>query len=67
MLDDRPCVETMIVYDSKKKDVPTIDGETKIPFFVVIFSSLDVLIWIRVEIGKNDFASSKIQKFLKNF
>jgi hypothetical protein len=25
------------------------------------------LIWIRVEIGKNDFASSKIQKFLKNF
>jgi hypothetical protein len=44
MLDDRPCVETMIVYDSKKKDVPTIDGETKIPFFVIIFSSLNILI-----------------------
>jgi hypothetical protein len=28
----------------RKKDIQTIDEETKIPFFVIIFSSLDVLI-----------------------
>jgi len=27
-----------------KKDVPTIDEETKIPFFVVSFGSLDIFI-----------------------
>jgi hypothetical protein len=27
-----------------KKDVPTIDEKTKIPFFVVIDGSLDILI-----------------------
>jgi hypothetical protein len=32
------------VYNSRKKDVPTIEEETKIPFFAVIFGSLDVLI-----------------------
>jgi hypothetical protein len=40
-----------------KKDVPTIDEETKIPFFSLIFYSLDILIWIRVEVEKQDFAS----------
>jgi hypothetical protein len=28
----------------EKKDIPTIDEETKIPFFVIIFGSLNVLI-----------------------
>jgi hypothetical protein len=28
----------------EKKDIPTIDEETKIPFFVVIFGSLNLLI-----------------------
>jgi hypothetical protein len=32
------------VYNSRKKDIPTIDEETKIPSFVVINGSLDVLI-----------------------
>jgi hypothetical protein len=32
----------MIVH--KKKDVPTIDEETKIPFFAIIFGSLNILI-----------------------
>jgi hypothetical protein len=32
------------VYNSRKKDIPTIEEETKIPFFVVIFGSLDILI-----------------------
>ncbi len=53
-------------YNCRKKDVPKIDEETKIPFFAVIFGSLDILIWIRVQIGKGDFASLNIQKFLKN-
>jgi hypothetical protein len=38
------------VYDSWKKRRPTIEIETKIPFFAVIFGSLDVLIWIKVEV-----------------
>jgi hypothetical protein len=54
------------VYNCRKKDVPKIDEETKIPFFVLIFGSLDILIWIRVQNGKGDFASLKIQEFLKN-
>jgi hypothetical protein len=29
----------------RKKDVPTIDEETKITFFAVIFGSLDVFIY----------------------
>jgi hypothetical protein len=33
------------VYNSKKKkNIPAIEGETKMPFFAVIFGSLDVLI-----------------------
>ncbi len=47
-----------------KKDVPIIDEETKIPFFSLIFCSLNILIWIRVEVEKEDFASYKIQKKL---
>jgi hypothetical protein len=35
------------------KYVPKIDEETKIPFFAIIFCSLDVLIWIKVEVEKN--------------
>ncbi len=50
----------------KKKDIPKIDEETKIPFFAVFFGSLDVLIWIRIQIGKGVFASLKIQEFLNN-
>jgi len=32
------------VYDSRKKDVPTIEGETKIPLLVVICGSISFLI-----------------------
>jgi hypothetical protein len=28
----------------KKKDIPTIEGKTKIPFFVIIFGLVDILI-----------------------
>ncbi len=40
-----------------KKYVPTIDEETKIPFFAIFFCSLEVLIGSRVKIGKTSFAS----------
>jgi hypothetical protein len=40
-----------------KKDVPTINEETKIPFFAVIFGSLDIFIRIRGEVEKKDFVS----------
>jgi len=39
-----------VVYNSWKKDIPTIERETKIPFFVVICGSINFLIWIRVEV-----------------
>jgi hypothetical protein len=42
-----------------KKDVPTIDEESKIPLFSLIFCSLDILIWIRVEIEKKIFLPKK--------
>jgi hypothetical protein len=32
------------VYNSKKKDVPTIEGETKIPFLIIICGLIDFLI-----------------------
>jgi hypothetical protein len=32
------------VYNSRKNDIPKIDEETRIPFFAIIFGSLDVLI-----------------------
>jgi hypothetical protein len=32
------------IYNSKKKTIPIIEGETKIPFFAIIFGSLDVSI-----------------------
>ncbi len=47
------------VYNSRKKDIPTIEEETKIPFFVVIFGSLDILIWIRAKVEQKFY-------FLKN-
>jgi hypothetical protein len=47
------------VYGSRKKRRPTIEIETKIPFFAVIFGSLDVLIWIKAEVEQIFF-------FLKN-
>jgi hypothetical protein len=40
-----------------KKIVPTIDKETKIPSFAILFCSLDILIWIKAEVEKKDFAS----------
>jgi hypothetical protein len=47
------------VYDRWKKRRPTIEIKTKIPFFIVIFSSLNVLIWIKAEVEHRFF-------FLKN-
>jgi hypothetical protein len=47
------------VYGSRKKRRPTIEIETKIPFFAIIFGSLDVLIWNKVEVEQIFF-------FLKN-
>jgi hypothetical protein len=34
----------------EKKNVPTIERETKIPFLTVICGSIDFLIWIKVEV-----------------
>jgi len=34
----------------EKKDVPTIEGETKIPLLVVTCGSIIFLIWIRIEV-----------------
>ncbi len=45
-----PASKPWDVCDSRKKDVPTIEGETKIPFLVVIYGSIDFLIWIKVEV-----------------
>jgi hypothetical protein len=43
--DDRPCPKTTNVYNSwKKKNVSTIEEETKIPLFAIISGSLDILI-----------------------
>jgi hypothetical protein len=32
------------MYTIVEKNIPTIDEETKIPFFVIIFGSLNILI-----------------------
>jgi hypothetical protein len=34
----------------EKKDIPTLEQEIKIPFFVVIGGLIYFLIWIRVEV-----------------
>ncbi len=52
------------VYTNWGKKIPKNERETKIPFFIVIFGSLDILIWIKAKIGKKDFTSLKIQEFL---
>jgi hypothetical protein len=54
------------VYDSWKKRHPTIEIETKIPFFVVIFGSLDVLIWIKAKV-EHRFCFLKNPKILQKF
>jgi hypothetical protein len=54
------------VYDSKKKDVLTIEEETKIPFFVVINGSLEVLIWIMAKVEQK-FYFLKNPKILQKF
>jgi hypothetical protein len=38
-----PTLKPQNVYDSKKKDIPTNEGENKTPFFVIICGSKDVL------------------------
>jgi hypothetical protein len=41
------------VYDSKKKDIPTIEGVTKIPFLAIICGSIDFLyeLGLKLNIG----------------
>ncbi len=34
----------------EKKDVPTIEGETKIPFLAIICGLIDFLIWMKAEV-----------------
>jgi hypothetical protein len=34
----------------KKRNVPTIEWETKIPFFAIICGSIDFLIWIKTKV-----------------
>jgi len=36
----------------RKNKIPTIDEETKIPSFVVIYGSSDILIWIKAKVEK---------------
>jgi len=38
------------VYTNWGKKIPKNERETKIPFFIVIFGSLDILIWIRAKV-----------------
>jgi len=45
-----PTLKPLAVYNSRKKNVPTIEGETKIPFLVLIYGSIDFLIWIKVKV-----------------
>jgi hypothetical protein len=55
------------IYDSPKKNILTIEEETKIPFFAIIFGSLDILIWIRVKVEQRFFLLKNLkilQKFL---
>ncbi len=55
-----------------EKDIPTNEEETKIPLFVIIFGSLDILIWINVKVEhksflpKNSNNSSRIFRFPKS-
>ncbi len=56
-LDDRLALKPWNVYNSWKKDSPTNEENTKIPLFAVIFSSLDVLIWISAKV-KHKFLPS---------
>ncbi len=62
-----PALKPWDVYNSwKKKDIPTIEEETKIPFFVVINGSLEVLIWIMAKVEQK-FYFLKNPKILQKF
>jgi hypothetical protein len=51
------------VYDSRKKDVPTNEGETEIPFFVIICGWIDFFIWIKAKVEhRNCFLIPRIPK-----
>ncbi len=45
-----PALKPQNVYDNRKKDVPTIERETKIPLLAIICGSINFLIWIKVEV-----------------
>jgi hypothetical protein len=47
-----PTLKPQVVNDNRKKDLQTIDEETKIPSFAIICGSLGILIRIRVEVEK---------------
>jgi hypothetical protein len=49
-----------------KKNIPTNEGETKIPFFIVIFGSLDILIWIRAKV-EHKFCLLRNPRILQEF
>jgi hypothetical protein len=47
-----------------KKDVPTIEHKTKIPFLVVVCGSIELLIWIRVEVEHRSCLLKNLEKSL---
>ncbi len=55
------------VYDNRKKDVPTIEGQTKIPFLAVICGLINFLIWIRVEIKHRNCLLKNPKKILNSW
>jgi hypothetical protein len=50
----------------ERKDIWTIEKKTKIPFFVVIFGSLDIFIWIKAEVEQR-FCFLRNPKILQFF
>ncbi len=52
------------VYNSRKKNVPTIEWKTKIPILAVIYGSIDFLIWITVEIEHRSCLLKNLEKSL---
>jgi hypothetical protein len=45
-----PAPKPQNMYDSWKNDVSIIDELTKFRFFAINYGSMDVLIWIKVEV-----------------
>ncbi len=52
------------VSNSRKKYVPIIEGETKIPFLVVICGLMDFYIWIKAKVERRSYLLKNPKKLL---